>query len=237
MRTKNETDNVPTQNSKCVESNNETQSYYMRERKVNRPSRSLHSVATHNYKEDSDDNDSDYMPVTGSVKNVNPGLRNPSKEHMNAQHQISVNRERLGLPVSNIENADQFLSESTEPLPDLTNSSKGNTGKLPTPNPVLLTQSTPPTPPTPSPSPSPSNNAVSSSQASAGITNSSFHKRKPKPHGKHHRPASQLTSDSPATVDNLNKQSSTTKSKSEFVTKKYGIIKRKKARKITCPMV
>ena len=176
------------------------------------------------------------MPILGSVKNVNPRLRYPSKERMNAQRQISVNCERLGLPVSNIKNTDQSLSESTDHPPDHTNSSIGNTGKLPTPNPVLSTKSTPPTPPTPSPSPSLSNNTVSSTQASAGVTNASLHKWKPKPHGKHHRPASQLTSDSPATVDNSNNQTITTKSKSEFVTKQYGIIKRKKARKITCPM-
>ena len=77
----NETDNVPTQNSKHDESNSERQSYYMQERKVNRPSRSLRSVATHNYKEESDDDDNDYMPVTQTVRNVNLGLRNPSKEH------------------------------------------------------------------------------------------------------------------------------------------------------------
>ena len=105
-----------------------------------------------------------------------------------------------------------------------------------TSNPMFSTKSTPPTPPTPSPSSSAGNNPVSSVHASAGVTNLSFHKRKPKPHGKHHRPASQLTSDSPATLDSSNTQSITTKSKSEFVTKQYGIIKRKKARKITCPM-
>ena len=132
---------------------------------------------------------------------------------MNAQCQITVNRERLGLPVSNLKNIDQSLSELTDPLPDHTNSSTGNSGKMPTLNPVFSTKLTLPTPPTPSPSPSPGNNTVSSTHVSAGVTNSSFHKQKPKPHGKHHRPASQLTSDSPATLDNSNNQSITTKSK------------------------
>ena len=155
---------------------------------------------------------------------------------MNAQHQITVNRERLGLPVSKLKNIDQSSSELTDPPLDHTNSSTSNSGKMTTSNPVFSTKSTPPTPPTPSPSLSAGNNPESSVQAFAGVTNSSFHKRKPKPHGKHHRPASQLTSDSPATLDISNTQSITTKSKSEFVTKQYGIIKRKKARKITCPM-
>ena len=131
-----ETDNVPTQNSKYDESNSERQSYYMRERKVNRLTRSLCSVAMHNYKEDSDDNDSDYTPVTRTVRNVNLGLRNPSKECMNAQCQISENHEHLGLPATNVENVEQSSSESNEFQSDL--KGKGNTGKLPMPKPVLL---------------------------------------------------------------------------------------------------
>ena len=205
-----ETDNVPTQNNKCVESTSVTQSYFMRERTVNQPSRSLHSVALHNYKEDSDDsddNDSDYTPVPETVKNVNPRLRRPSKERMNAQCQITVNRECLGLPVSKLKNIDQSSSELTDPPLDHINSSTGNSGKMTTSNPVLSTKSTLPTPPTPSPSSSAGNNPESSVQAFAGVTNSSLHKRKPKPHSKHHRPASQLTSDSPATSDISNTQS------------------------------
>ena len=45
-------------------------------------------MVAHNYKEDSDE-DSDYTPVTHAVKNVNVGLRNPSKERIDAQRQIS----------------------------------------------------------------------------------------------------------------------------------------------------
>ena len=109
---------------------------------------------------------------------------------MNAQRQISENHEHLGLQATNIENVKQSSSESNEFQSDLTNNSKGNTGKLPMPKPVLSSRPTPPTPPTPSPSPSPGNNASSIVQASAtaGVSSLSFHKRKPKPHGKHHRP-------------------------------------------------
>ena len=72
----------------------------------------------------------------------------------------------------------------------------------------------------------------------ASVSSLSFHKRKPKPRGKHHRPASQLKTavDNQDTADNESNQQNTNKPKSEFVTKEYGLIKCKKARKITCPM-
>ena len=228
-----ETDSVSTQNNKCAESTSDTQCYFMRERKMDRPSRSLRGVAMHNYKEDSEDNDSDYTPVLEVVQNVNPGLRHPSKESMNAQCQITVNRERLGLPVSNInKNVGQSSSELTDRLLDATNSNTGVSAS----NPVFSTKSTPPIPPTPAPSSPACNNPVTSVHALASATSSSLHKRKPKQHGKHRRPASQLTSDSSAKLDSTNTQSVTPQPKSEFVTKQYGIIKCKKARKITCPM-
>ena len=230
---KKEIDSVSTQNNKCAESIGDTQRYFMRERKMDRPSRSLRGVATHNYKEDSDDNDSDYTPAPEVVQNVNPGLRHPSKERMNAQCQITVNRERLGLPVSNIKkNVDQPSFELIDPLLDATNNNTGTSAS----NPVLSTNSTLPIAPTPVPSSPAVNNPVTSVHALSGATSSSLHKQKPKPHGKHCRPASQLTSDSSAKLDSTNTQSVTRQPKSEFVTKQYGIIKCKKARKITCPM-
>ena len=229
---KKETDSVSTQNNKCTESTGVTQRYFMRERKTDRPSRSLRCVAMHNYKEDSEDNDSDYTPAPEVVQNVNPGLRHPSKERMNAQRQITINRERLGLPVSNVNKNVNQSSPESDPLSGATNSNTDISAS----NPVFPTKSTPSIPPTPAPSSPACNNPVTSVHALAGVTSSSLHKRKPKPCGKHRRPASQLTPDSPAKLDRTNTQSVTPQPRSEFVTKQYGIIKCKKARKITCPM-
>ena len=223
------TDNVSTQNNKCNEPINDTQRYFMRECKMDRPSRSLRDVSTHNYKEVSDDNDSDYTPTPEVAHNVNPGLRHPSKERMDAQRQITVNRERLGLPVSSIKkNADQLSSKLTDSLPDTITTGTSAS------NPASSTKSIPPNVSTSAPSSPASNNALTSIHASSGATSSSLHKWKPKPCGKHCRPSSQLNSDSSAKTDTPNGQPR--QSKSEFVTKQYGIIKRKKARKISCPM-
>ena len=76
--TEDKINNVSTQNNNQEESLT-SDKYYMRERKVKQPLWTLCSVVVHNYMEDSDD-DSDYTPVTRSVKNSNIGLRNPSKE-------------------------------------------------------------------------------------------------------------------------------------------------------------
>ena len=62
----------------------------------------------------------------------------------------------------------------------------------------------------------------------------SYHKRKPKPTGKHHRPAP--LPDPPSSDDESIKQSVTSSKKPEFVTQQFGIIKRKKKRKISCPL-
>ena len=217
--TEDKTNNVCTQNINQEESLT-SDKYYMRERKVKRPSRTLRSVVVHNYKEDSDD-DSDYTLVTQSVKNINVGLRNPSKERMDAQCQISENRERQGLSLVNNDSVEQSSLVSTEPQSDLANNTGGGImGKVSIPTPALSSL----------PVPMPSN--------PASVSSLSFHKRKPKPRGKHHRPASQLMTavDNQDTTDNQNNQQNTNKPKSKFVTKEYGLIKRKKARKITCPM-
>ena len=65
------------------------------------------------------------------------------------------------------------------------------------------------------------------SSTSDAIKTYSYHKRKPKPTGKHHRPVP--PSDPPVT-------DSSTPKKPEFVTQEFGILKRKKKRKLTCPM-
>ena len=62
----------------------------------------------------------------------------------------------------------------------------------------------------------------------------SYHKRKPKPTGKHHRPAP--LPDPPSSDDESTKQSVTSSKKPEFVTQQFGILKQKKKRKISCPM-
>ena len=196
----------------------------------------MHNVVSHNYKEDSED--SDYSPVTRTVRNVNLGLRNLTKKHMDTQHQISENCECLGLPVTNNEKNETPSLDSTEPQPT-DDVMPGNPDKASTPSPSP--------PPLPSLSPLPPNTqsialdnkpvskATAMAPATAGVPSLSFHKRKPKPCGKHHRLASQLTT-GPPEAENPDSQQNSNKPKSEFVTKEYGIIKRKKARKITCPM-
>ena len=137
---------------------------------------------------------------------------------MDAQHQISENCECQGLPVINNESVEQSSPVTMEPQTDPANNTEGGiTSKVLIPTPALSSLSTP-TPSTPVSAPS-----------------LSFHKRKPKPCGKHHRLASQLTA-AVDNQDNQDNQQNTNKPKSEFVTKEYGLIKHKKARKITCPM-
>ena len=141
---------------------------------------------------------------------------------MDAQRQISENHERQGLStVINNDSIEQSSPETTEPQSDFTDNADGGTmNKVSTPIPARSSLSVPvPT-------------------ISAGISSLSFHKRKPKPQGKHYRPASQLKTvvDTQDMVDNEHNRQNTNKPKSEFVTKEYGLIKCKKARKITCPM-
>ena len=83
----------------------------------------------------------------------------------------------------------------------------------------------------PSPSPGNSTSSIVQAPATAGVSSSSFHKQKPKPHGKHHRLATQLTSEPPATADDPDNQSNTNKSKSEFVTKNTELLNVKRLEK------
>ena len=71
--TEDKTNNVSTQNNKKLDESTTSDKYYMREHKAKQPLRTLRSVVVHNYMEDSDD-DSDYTPITRSVKNSNIGL-------------------------------------------------------------------------------------------------------------------------------------------------------------------
>ena len=175
-------------------------------------------------------NDSDYTPAPVTVQNVNPGLRHPSKERMKAQRQIIINRERLGLPTSNVNKNVNQSSPDSDPLSGATNGYADVSAS----NPEFPTKSVPSIPPTPVSSSSPCNNRSTSAQALAGAISSSLHKRKPKPCGKHHRPMSQLSSnsDSAPKIKRTKTQSVAPQPRSEFVTKQFGIIKRKKARKI-----
>ena len=76
-------------------------------------------------------------------------------------------------------------------------------------------------------------NKGASSHSPTSSASGTLHKRKPKPHGKHTRP---VPPKSDSEHDDNQDKHNETKTKSEFVTKTFGIIHWKKKCKISCPL-
>ena len=240
-----------------------TNSYQLREQK--KPSKVTKSVNIRtgreiNYKESSD-SDSDYLFKPKTKKDWNLGLKQPSENRIRAQDLILAHRKQtinsdqpefanadtnddiMGINTSNTAYPNRFEQKKSENLlhamsgsnmvdpvngrginiqpstnssvdVDVSGINDSNTTDIKTPSVTSPTTSSMKQPPVSIPV--------------------SYHKRKPKPTGKHHRPAP--LPDPPSSDDESIKQSVTSSKKPEFVTQQFGIIKRKKKRKISCPL-